>query len=36
MTSEKQNKREKLFTPLGGTLLTLESVYFSYILLQSE
>ena len=36
MTSEKQQKRQKLLTCLGGTLVTSEPVYSSYILLQPE
>lgn len=36
MTSEKQQKRQKLLTPFGGTLLTLEPVNSTYILLQPE
>lgn len=36
MTSEKQQKRQKLLTHLGRTLLTLETVYSSYILLLPE
>lgn len=36
MNSEKQQKRQKLLTCLGGTLVTSEPVYSSYILLQQE
>lgn len=36
MTSEKQQKRQKLLTHLGRTLLTLETMYSSYILLLPE